>query len=653
MPFVLAALAVSPAATAQAETYCVGVARAGCAERSTAAAAFEAARADADLDTILLGRLAEAASFADAPGRPVRVAGAGAQATVLRAGPSGPTLRLGDRGSSVSGVRLEAGAGAALQLDAGGRVRTSVVAGRVWLRGGEAALESVVVAADGPALDAGCEQASSSLDARHVTVAGAGDPGVRAECGVAGRTATVHVADSIVWGFARAFATGARGAVGTRSSDYPGAAGPGDLSVDPGFAGAGDLRLRPGSPLVDAGRAGPLDADEPHEDALGFLRAADGDGDGAARRDMGALELQPAPPSIAGNVLVNGGAEAGDPASDDRASPPPPAWTRTGGFTSVRYGTLVGDVPFPSRRLAEALDGGEAFFAGGPRGQASATQVADLTPWAPEIDLGEAGATLSAMLGGYRASGDGAIVDARFRGPAGGSLASVRIGPVTAEQRANATALTHRAATVAIPPLARSVAVTMRTTPPAGSYDDAYFDRVALVPLLAGAPAPDPPEVAARPYAGVAVLSPRAGIGPHRRHAWVRLGCPSATVGACRGAVTLTARGRAAGRRRFALRPGRARRVRVALSRSAVRGVRRARLYAASRDAQGLTRTSTSPLRLVRLRPAARPRGAAMASIAAAYGVVRRPDLAAAAYAAGVPTESHSAGSVPAGVRPG
>ncbi len=42
----------------------------------------------------MLGRLTDDGPFADAAGRPVRVVGAGADATRLRQGASGPTLRL-------------------------------------------------------------------------------------------------------------------------------------------------------------------------------------------------------------------------------------------------------------------------------------------------------------------------------------------------------------------------------------------------------------------------------------------------------------------------------------------------------------------------------------------------------------------------------
>ncbi|MCG4627843.1 hypothetical protein, partial [Anaerostipes hadrus] len=84
--------------------------------------------------------------------------------------------------------------------------------------------------------------------------------------------------------------------------------------------------------------------------------------------------------------------------------------------------------------------------AGGPGKGNSATQVVDVRDAAPEIDLGEGAAALSALLGGYRASADGAIVEATYRGPDGDALGSLQIGPVTAADRAGATNLLPRAA---------------------------------------------------------------------------------------------------------------------------------------------------------------------------------------------------------------
>ncbi|MCU0306446.1 MAG: hypothetical protein MUE51_01505 [Thermoleophilia bacterium] len=78
-------------------------------------------------------------------------------------------------------------------------------------------------------------------------------------------------------------------------SSGPGAldlAGAGNVAGAPGFAdpGAGDFTPGPGSALIDAGSPGPLLAGEPAVDLLGRPRLV------AGRRDIGAFEVQPAPP---------------------------------------------------------------------------------------------------------------------------------------------------------------------------------------------------------------------------------------------------------------------------------------------------------------------------------------------------------------------
>jgi hypothetical protein len=64
-------------------------------------------------------------------------------------------------------------------------------------------------------------------------------------------------------------------------------------SFAPAFTGAGDFHLKAGSPAIDLGD--PLVASLPTADYDGAPRPVDGNGDGTARRDMGAFEYQPPP----------------------------------------------------------------------------------------------------------------------------------------------------------------------------------------------------------------------------------------------------------------------------------------------------------------------------------------------------------------------
>ena len=579
-------------AEAHAATFCVDTEVPGCVARPSLAAALISAQDSPGLDTIRIGRRTEEFDVTDAPGEPVRVIGAGRRLTELG------RADLGDDRSSVSGMTLRATVGNALAVR--GEASDLHVVGRVRLRDGSAlrssAVEGALVAAGRVEMHsvqlsgAGVEVESGTLTAAHTTLVGSGATGLRVASG-----AQANLANSIVWGFG----AGVSGTVTVTHSHLP------ESGVDPGFLAGDDLRLRADSPLVDAGEPRPLDAEEPESDALGAVRAMDGDGDGTARRDVGAAERRPPPsPPTAGNLLANPGAEQGTPAEDDTSSPAPPRWRRTGGFTSVRYGTVVGLVAFPTLDAASLLAAGHAFFAGGPSGAATATQVVDVSGWAPEID-GRAGVTmrLSALLGGYRLSDDRAVVSAHYRGPSGSRLGGFSLDAVTAAERGNATMLMTRLASAPVPRLTRSVAVTVRSGAPGGSYNDAYADDIALVPHvppLAGVP---PRRVRARrSFGGVAVISRRVRVA--RGRARVRIACPTATFRRCAGVVTLARRRFVIlGSRAVTLRPGESQRVRIPLSRRERRSLRRpsrGHVYTAVRDAQGLTRTATAPVRIVR-----------------------------------------------------
>jgi hypothetical protein len=578
------------AAPAQAATYCVDTSASGCVAEPTVAAALDAAAGQPGTDTVRIGRRIESGDFSDANGEPVRIIGAGRDATVLAG-----LVDLDEGGSGIAGLTVRNPGVRALTVRGDGR--DLLVDGDLRLRSGSHLLSSVVRGAVSTAgavnvhsvlfAGAGIDVGSGELTARNVTLVGSGQTGVRVIGG-----ASASLTDSIIAGFTNGFS----GPVSATRSILP--------DTDPRLSLA--FVPRAGSPALDAGDPDPLSASEPEEDAVGDVRAMDGDGDGVARRDIGAIERRPhSPPSTRGNLVANPGAERGTAATDDRASPAPPHWTRTGAFTSVHYGTVAGPFAFPSLAAAVAVRGGRAFFAAGPGGAATLRQEVDVSRWAPEIDA-RSGAvvSLSALLGGFRASEDHAIVTAHFRGPFNSSRGAMALGAVSAAQRGNATMLMTRTARGVLPRLTRSVVVSVRAGTPGGSYNDAYVDNVALVPRIAPLRGLRRPHLRARrQFAGAALLSPRVRVD-RRRRARVRIGCPNATIGSCAGVVTLVRSHTVIlGARRVALRPGQIRRLRIQLSRRERRALARRTpgfVYVAVRDRQGLTRTVTARVRILR-----------------------------------------------------
>jgi hypothetical protein len=219
---------------------------------------------------------------------------------------------------------------------------------------------------------------------RHVTIAGGGSAqqvGLRVRGGLAGQHATAKLLDAIVTGVGRpierAVQNGGSADVVTERvnhgavlrSDNPTLSGSGALTetgvtdLDPQFVApaAGDYRLQPGSPLTDAGRAEPLDFDEPATDRAGAARIADGDGDGVARRDLGAYELPAVP-------LPGGG--ACDGATGACGGGPGGACTEPAGAGATDCGTCAA----PASAGATTCGGGTP--AGGSPGTAPADRRA-------------------------------------------------------------------------------------------------------------------------------------------------------------------------------------------------------------------------------------------------------------------------------------
>jgi hypothetical protein len=207
------------------------------------------------------------------------------------------------------------------------------------------------------------------------------------------------------------------------------------------------------------------------------------------------------------NLLMNPGAEFGDPSLSGYSSVSIPAWTVTGTPTVIKYGTarrLPWPLGSPGPTLPAALgfpraqngppDGEVQFFGGGNVATSTLTQFVDLSGVAPQIDTGTVPYRLSGWLGGFLEDPSEASVTVTFiaadhRSPLGAG----KIGPVTVLDRRLKTGLLQRETIGTIPAGTRSasVVVTLKDKNPViGNYNNAYADNLAFT---VGAPLPLPP----------------------------------------------------------------------------------------------------------------------------------------------------------------
>jgi len=208
------------------------------------------------------------------------------------------------------------------------------------------------------------------------------------------------------------------------------------------------------------------------------------------------------------NLLVNPGAEFGDPSLSGYSSVSIPGWTVTGTPTVIKYGTLR-RLPWPlgspGPTLPAALgfprsqngppDGGVQLFGGGNVATATLTQTVDLSGAASNIDTGTVPYTLSGWLGGFLEDPSAASVTVAFLAADQSQLSTGKIGPVTVLDRRLRTALLERDTTGTIPAGSRSarVVVTLKDSNPViGNYNNAYADNVSFT-VGAALPAPPPP----------------------------------------------------------------------------------------------------------------------------------------------------------------
>jgi hypothetical protein len=198
------------------------------------------------------------------------------------------------------------------------------------------------------------------------------------------------------------------------------------------------------------------------------------------------------------NLLVNPGAEAGDPSLSGYAAVTVPGWMQTGTPTVIKYGTqrrfpvptatpgpvLPGLLAFPSADNAIPTPSeGQQFFGGGPVADSTLTQTVDLSAAHDLIDAGDGTYTLSGDLGGFLIDPSRSAVTVNFLDENGNKLGTGNLKPVSAWDRLFSTGFIHRTTSSAIPVGTRSAQVVVTfddQNPVLGNYNNAYADNLSF-----------------------------------------------------------------------------------------------------------------------------------------------------------------------------
>ena len=223
------------------------------------------------------------------------------------------------------------------------------------------------------------------------------------------------------------------------------------------------------------------------------------------------------------NLLVNPGAELGDPSLSGFSAVTMPGWTVTGTPTVIQYGTPRSLWPigtsFPMPNLPSFLgfptaksgppDGGNQFFGGGDVATGTLTQTVDLLGAADEIDQGTTTYDLSGWLGGFIFDPSGSSVKVDFLDANKTYLGGADLHRVGALDRWFQTGFKQRTSTGTLPIGTRyaEVIVTLEDRRPLTfgipflfggvdfDYNNAYADNISFTigADLPAPPAPTPP----------------------------------------------------------------------------------------------------------------------------------------------------------------
>ncbi|MBC3840204.1 hypothetical protein GXW82_08385 [Streptacidiphilus sp. 4-A2] len=177
--------------------------------------------------------------------------------------------------------------------------------------------------------------------------------------------------------------------------------------------------------------------------------------------------------TTSGNLIVNGGAEAGYCTKDWTAATTMPGWTVLNGSPDVVCYS-AGSFGHPSSPAP-----GNAFFAPGDQGDSAMEQTVDVSSAATAIDGGAVGYNLSGWLGGWTVYAGYAQVSLQFENSAGKQLgATAELPTVSATDRGDLTSFLARSATGTVPAGTRSILVEVQFLE---SSDEAgYLDNLSL-----------------------------------------------------------------------------------------------------------------------------------------------------------------------------
>jgi len=223
------------------------------------------------------------------------------------------------------------------------------------------------------------------------------------------------------------------------------------------------------------------------------------------------LALAPARAAFGDNLLVNAGAEAAL-GNDGTPSSNLPGWLRSGEMTAVAY-ALGCPGGYPCLTDPGPPAPGLNHFSGGNAGLSAVTQRVDLGFAAASVGGAGAYYNLSGWLGGYASQEDNMALRVDFRGAADQLLGSRTIGPITAADRGDATAMLLRDAAGFVPLGATAADVTLTSTRLGGTSNDGYADNLGFSVVAGNVAVAAPLAAAVGTFftAQVAVNSPFAG----------------------------------------------------------------------------------------------------------------------------------------------